>query len=1280
MHNCLYAVQNAAPNPQTQNVQAQQYDTTTKQQVQADSTVSVYRNVQIMNGMTAASTDNLVINLTLNMSSGPVVVPQTITGVTLPGALIVSQQANAPFPASADIRWYDVKFQSTDPTSPLFLTPDWNDSLTQKYVENAGWPAAGIYNSDGKVADIGAISSVGLPTDEVTIAPLSPALINGTTATLNFSLTAANGNLTLPTIKYVKMVRFPAGYPTATDLAGFGGQAAPVLAPPIDVTLSSQSVKIGSNTLTATFTPALAANEDYAFFELIADGTGANGSPAATTVGFIPYRKLDYKFFVQVLDATTGNPVTTVTAGQTVGLRITPENLDGSSFNNAITSVSVALNSGANLYTPPVPPFNIFSLPSISGPTTKTVVFTKVPQGGIEYVTASGTWVDPSNSNKTVFYGVSTGITILPGPADSVIFQNPPSKIRNPGSAPILDPGTVLSGTAAVTDQFGNNEGAGVSVSFKSMSPAIGDITIGNAITDPATVLTDSNGITAFGATVTQGAQNQIFTLVATLSINGNTDSADVKVGQPRDKIWILYADTTKPDTSLGITGNVGQRFPVTIRASVDGIARDTFSSVVDLTLSSGLVAYGSAADTAALSQVTLVNGQAVIYITGVSVVTNGSIIATPAVNNLLPGNRAKINFTAPAVVISKAAYYADNGVGSVNRLEIYFADSLTWPPDSLALHWPDLNSPVKIVTSGMTWDSTNNKHLTVLLATPFPPNITTGMVSEQLGTLYTRNPGGTTLPEEATAFAIADSVGPLLDTADVEIKYNPGSDNLDIAFTEKVAPASLKGTSLLLIIPGNATPVPLTVTQATALDTTGLDFRVTVTSGGTDVPLPGDSLQINPAGPLTDLYTNKANALNRPVVLKLLILPPPPLAVQSAAYFADDGTGSVNRADIYLVNPLAVAPDSVLLYWPDSTATPRHVSSGITLDATNLKHVTVLLSNPFPAGITASNSATSPGVLYTHVAVAGAPEQSSPLILADSVGPLVDSAIVWEKYGSGPDTLLVFFSEAIPQSSLSGASLVLIKQGTRDSIPFSIRSVDTASGGYKVVVEDLGSQSPVSGDSLKLNAQGPISDVYGNLPNPLNRPVVLGFHPVPRPPTLVVSPDKPFFQTLGNSQTDFVVMGTKDGTNWLPIQGSNNHIAYDCSGLNCGSSITTDTSGKFQIPTLTLNIDRPVNYKITLYTNLAEFVNVFSGNITAAQLGVDNNDAPIPGAGDFLRRSDGTYQIKIVWNGRSQTGQLAGTGAYLARIALDATTLNANLGQSPVSVVKVLSFGFVRR
>jgi hypothetical protein len=45
----------------------------------------------------------------------------------------------------------------------------------------------------------------------------------------------------------------------------------------------------------------------------------------------------------------------------------------------------------------------------------------------------------------------------------------------------------------------------------------------------------------------------------------------------------------------------------------------------------------------------------------------------------------------------------------------------LIWPPDSMSLHWPDVTSPAQRATTAIAIDPANKKHLTVVLATPFP-------------------------------------------------------------------------------------------------------------------------------------------------------------------------------------------------------------------------------------------------------------------------------------------------------------------------------------------------------------------------------------------------------------------------------------------------------------------------------------------------------------------------------------------------------------------------------
>src|SRR5690606_16960901 len=153
------------------------------------------------------------------------------------------------------------------------------------------------------------------------------------------------GDLQSPRIKYIKLVR---SIPVL--LTGFGGAPGLVVPQPVDVTPASTSLKMGGNTLTVTGIQPFANTENYAFFEIVAEGTGANGQLATTNVGFLPYRKLDYKFVVEVLNAA-GQPVTEIKAGQPVNLKITPQALNGTPFLNPITPVEVSLNSGSDLLT-----------------------------------------------------------------------------------------------------------------------------------------------------------------------------------------------------------------------------------------------------------------------------------------------------------------------------------------------------------------------------------------------------------------------------------------------------------------------------------------------------------------------------------------------------------------------------------------------------------------------------------------------------------------------------------------------------------------------------------------------------------------------------------------------------------------------------------------------------------------------------------------------------------------------------------------------------------------
>ena len=1036
MHHCLYAAQTEPPKLDSQKIQAQKYDDGTKQQVVKDTTVKFYRSVRIMNNMGTVAQENFTVDIVLPMSTGPLPMPQVLNGANLPGGLIGG--GTDPFSAAANVRWYEIKFKSTDPASPDFLSPDWDDPVVKKYVQNAGWPEAGIFNSDGQVADLGAVPSVARHTADVVIRPLAPAIINGASATLSFDLQSVSGSLSGAKVKYIRLVH---AIPVLLD--GFGGTKALVVPEPATVTVANPGLKMGANTLTVTGFPALAATETFAFFEIIAEGLVPNGKPATTSVGFIPYRKLDYKFVVEILDAA-GAKTSSVKVGETVRLRITPQKLDGTAFNNPIAPVEVNLNSGVDLFAPGTPPAKLV-LAKVEGITTAPVMFTKVPPGGTEYVTVSGIW--KNGTNTLAFYGVSDGIRILPGDPEKVVFQDPPSKILNPGSAPVIDPGVVYPVKVEVRDRFDNPVSSAVTVTFKSNQPAIGDID------GSATATTDSAGIAIVKAKVTNGDLNQLFELEA--SIPGKpADKADLKVGKARDKLWILFADTKTYDPAAELRGTAGVRLPVTIRAAQEpNTALTARQTEFKISATPGLAVFATATDTAPTLTFTLKNGEAIVYVTGLRAVDNGSLTADPTTDNtILSGSRAKIFFTFTPSGVLSASFHADNGFAAVDRVEIEFRLDLKRAPDSIALAWPASGANAMVIRSGIVLDPARPRHLTLKLPVPFPAGLSAGAGA---GTAYLFDP---------------------------------------------------------------ATP---------------------------DIP------------------------------------------VQAAAF-----TG------------------------------------------------------------------------------------------ADSVGPLLDSALVLEKEGNGGDTLFIGFNEKINPAGLPGATLQLLKAGGPPVTLTVLGATEIPGKGWRIAIADLGPLAPAAGDSLRINGAGPLVDAIGNHAFASNRPVVLKLKSKPKAPVLLLSMDRPFLGVRNSVQEPgFLVLSSNPDSSWTPVLGSTqNGLSADCHTVRCGDGVRGGPDGSIDRPAFTVETDRGIKYSLTLFSTLGEFMDGFSGEITNAQLGLDARNLPVTGApGAFPRNAKGRYSIKISWNGKSHDGSLAATGAYIAKITAISQAEDSDGKPFRLSQSRAIRFGLLR-
>jgi hypothetical protein len=467
--------------------------------------------------------------------------PASVNILIPPGSILTA--ANS-FPATAEVRWLETPFLSTNEESSTFLTPDWSDTLVQRYIIDKGWAASGVRDPDGSPADLGAIpQGGGMPADLAVIIPASPVRIAGDTASVTFSLIPRIGNMTSPSVKlfrWISNLPYNAQAWSSNWTAGII-PVANVNSVPEPVT----PMKVGPNTY--SFTLPVTQTTDFSFLELIIEGIGSDSKPY-TTCGFLPYRKMPGgKFIVEILDPVTDQVKTQVQAGDTVNLKIIALTNNNIPVPDTVRPVAINLISGFPLSGVTGTPF---SLPAgvPPGGSISPVVFTRSPAGGYEYVQASGMWTSGTNQ-PIALLGISGSIRIRSGTAQTVQFLNPPS-IRSQTAPPSIEPGIPFPGQITVFDRFGNRVSQPTTVYLTSLNPAIGAV---SSATD--TITTDSTGMGRFSIEVTGGNQGEIFQIRAELP-GKQPDTAWLKVG--------TVSAINKP-SSAGLANRNLKEFSVTI-------------------------------------------------------------------------------------------------------------------------------------------------------------------------------------------------------------------------------------------------------------------------------------------------------------------------------------------------------------------------------------------------------------------------------------------------------------------------------------------------------------------------------------------------------------------------------------------------------------------------------------------------------------------------------------------------------------------------------------------
>jgi hypothetical protein len=97
------------------------------------------------------------------------------------------------------------------------------------------------------------------------------------------------------------------------------------------------------------------------------------------------------------------------------------------------------------------------------------------------------------------------------------------------------------------------------------------------------------------------------------------------------------------------------------------------------------------------------------------------------------------------------------------------------------------------------------------------------------------------------------------------------------------------------------------------------------------------------------------------------------------------------------------------------------------------------------------------------------------------------------------------------------------------------------------------------------------------------------------------------------------------------------------------------------------LDIPGPVDYEFKIFSNLGEYLVGGAGKVDAADIPL------LASAADGMR-----YRLRIIWTGRCQNQERAGTGAYILKTTIRNSENPKTAAQSPLQK-KLIVFGYER-
>lgn len=395
------------------------------------------------------------------------------------------------------------------------------------------------------------------------------------------------------------------------------------------------------------------------------------------------------------------------------------------------------------------------------------------------------------------------------------------------------------------------------------------------------------------------------------------------------------------------------------------------------------------------------------------------------------------------------------------------------------------------------------------------------------------------------------------------------------------------------------------------------------------------------------------------------------------AAYWDLNGDGRIETVDIRFQEGLANLPDQLRFHIADASGAASDrmalASGGEIKFAENpdhspdRAHLIVTLSNPFDYGVTSVAFPDTSGRTFRQLDI---PMVDAIFRVDDSVPPVIIKADVVKPDKDNPlPRIIVTYSEPITLDPSVAREPIIIR---RDTVVFTSAQIPIASverlsdRQYAFNLAAGGEYKPVGGDSVAVNNNGETRDLSGRAP------AVLTFAPMGG-----AAPSQ--------SVTDFYVTfanGSRSDAKGAPDAHDPDHIlipvdakGYALPGHDDGKceNCNPKQGDLFTGSVITVVTKYPVVYDFAIYSNLGQVVAKAGGRISEDDLKLlDKKEDPShdPNLTEYTQR--------IVWTGRTSSGTMAGTGAYVLKATFHYER-SFKTGARPSLNTKYTKFGFLR-